>query len=120
MNSIPILFSGQGAQSTGMGNDIYNKSTEAKKLFDMGEELRPGTLGVCFGTDNAALTMTENAQPALFLTGLAFSYELRRAGINASATAGFSLGEIPALAYSGILSNEDIRYKITKTFVGQS
>ena len=73
----------------------------------MGEELRPGTLGVCFGTDNAALTTTENAQPALFLTGLAFSYELRRAGINASATAGFSLGEIPALAYSGILSNED-------------
>ena len=107
MNNIAIFFSGQGAQSAGMGHDIYNESAEAKALFDMGESIRPGTLEVCFGTDGAALTLTENAQPALFLTGLAFARELSKAGINADSVAGFSLGEIPALAYSGILSDEE-------------
>ena len=46
------------------------------------------------------LTKTENTQPALFLTDLAFANALKDAGIKADAVAGFSLGEIPALAYA--------------------
>lgn len=72
-----------------------------------GESLRPGTVKVCFEGEGEELTKTENTQPALFLTDLAFANALKDAGIKADAVAGFSLGEIPALAYAGVLSIED-------------
>lgn len=90
-----------------MGKDLYEASPRARALFDMGERAMPGLLSLLFDGEEALLTRTENAQPALFLTSLAFAEELRAAGIEADACAGFSLGEIPALAYTGVLSVED-------------
>lgn len=55
-----------------------------------------------FEGEGEELTKTENTQPALFLTDLAFANALKDAGIKADAVAGFSLGEIPALAYAGV------------------
>ena len=34
MKSISIMFSGQGAQSPGMGKDLYDASPAAKAIFD--------------------------------------------------------------------------------------
>ena len=107
MSKIAVLFSGQGAQVVGMGKDFYQNNPTAKKIFDLGEKMNKGTLSICFEGSQEELTKTENAQPCLFLTSFAMAEVLKENGIHASAVAGFSLGEIPALAYSGILSFED-------------
>lgn len=107
MSKIAILFAGQGAQSVGMGKDIYEQSAAAKSLFDSAEKIEHGIIDKCFNGTDEQLKLTENAQPCLFLTGLAFANELKAAGIHADAVAGFSLGEIPALTYTGILKEED-------------
>ncbi len=102
------MFAGQGAQAPGMGLDLYESSPAAKAIFDMGERLRPGTLEQCFRGTAEELNQTVNAQPCLFLTDLAAAAALDEAtGQQADMCAGFSLGEIAALAYAGVLSYED-------------
>lgn len=107
MGKIAFLFAGQGAQTVGMGKDLYDAHESAKAIFDKGEELRPGTEALCFEGPGDVLTKTENTQPCLFLTDLACAQMLTDAGIHADMAAGFSLGEIPALAYAGVLSFAD-------------
>ena len=107
MSKIAFLFAGQGAQYVGMGCDLYESVPAAKEVFDLGESRRPGTLATCFEGPGEALTQTENTQPALFLVDLACARALSAAGVMPDAVAGFSLGEIPALAFTGVLSDAD-------------
>lgn len=107
MSKIAFLFAGQGAQYVGMGRDLYESVPAVKEVFDLGESRRHGTLATCFEGPGEALTQTENTQPALFLVDLACARALSAAGIMPDAVAGFSLGEIPALAFTGVLSDAD-------------
>ncbi len=107
MGKIAFLFAGQGAQSVGMGKDLYDNNAAAKAVFDMGEAIRPGSETMCFEGPGEALTQTENTQPCLFLTDLACARALEAAGIKADVAAGFSLGELPALSFAGVLSDDD-------------
>jgi len=107
MGKTAFLFAGQGAQYVGMGKDLYESSPVAKAVFDMGEAIRGGTIATCFSGSQEELVKTVNTQPCLFLTDLACAKVLSEAGVKADCAAGFSLGEIPALAFCGVLSDEE-------------
>ena len=52
MGKIAFVFSGQGDQFPGMGKDLYEKYPVAKEIYDLCDEIRPGTSAQCFnGTE---------------------------------------------------------------------
>ena len=107
MGKIAFVFSGQGAQKPGMGKDLYDCSPAAKAVFDMADSVRPGTSEQCFSAGQEVLNRTVNTQPCVFAADLAAAAAVVEKGIKPDFAAGFSLGEIAALGFTGILSYED-------------
>lgn len=107
MGKIALVFSGQGAQYTGMGKELCENSAAAKAVFDMADSVRPGTSTQCFEGSSEELSVTVNTQPCVFTADLAAARAVAEKGIKVNCVAGFSLGEIAALAFSGMLSDEE-------------
>ena len=107
MGKIAFVFSGQGAQAPGMGKELYETNAAAKAVFDLCDRIRPGTAQQCFGGTKEELMLTSNTQPDMFAMEVAAASALKDAGIIPDVLAGFSLGEIAALAFSGAVSLED-------------
>ena len=106
MGKIAFLFAGQGAQYAGMGQSIYEFVPQAKKALDEMESLFPGLLDICFQDSQKQLNTTLFTQPCVFAIDYACAVALQSANISPHAVAGFSLGELPAVAFSGMLSLE--------------
>ena len=107
MNKTTFIFSGQGAQYPGMGRELFRCSPAAKDVFDMADRFRPGTSAQCFEGTPEELALTENTQPCLFVMDLAVAAALREACVQPDMLAGFSLGELAALAFSGAITYEN-------------
>ncbi len=109
--SIAFVFPGQGAQTIGMGQALAEAYPAARAVFDeVDEALGEKLSAVIWAGDIEALTLTENAQPALMATSMAAMAALNAEGIGierASFVAGHSLGEYSALCAAGALSLSD-------------
>ena len=106
MGKIAFVFAGQGAQYSGMGQSLCEASPAAKAVFDTADQLRPGTSQQCFTGTAEELSITKNTQPCLYCVDLAAAKALEEAGVTPDYVAGFSLGEIAALAYAGVFTEE--------------
>ncbi len=109
MSKIAMIFSGQGSQAVGMGQDFYNNSDIAKEMFEKASE----RIGVDFKElifeENDKLGQTAYTQPAILLVQM-IAYRLFKEAcpeIKAELFLGHSLGEFSALCASGAIDYVD-------------
>ena len=101
------VFPGQGAQFSGMGKDLYEYSTMAKKMFDQANEILGFRItDIMFTGEADELKQTKVTQPAIFLHSTIMA-KLLGNNFKPQMVAGHSLGEISALTAIGVLSFED-------------
>jgi len=100
------IYPGQGAQFSGMGKELYEANSEAKKLFEKANEILAYRItDIMFNGSDEELKQTKVTQPAVFLHSTILS--LTNNGFNPDMVAGHSLGEFSALVANKALSFED-------------
>lgn len=101
------VFPGQGAQFVGMGKDLYEKFPEAKRLFELSNEILGFRItDLMFSGTDEDLRQTNVTQPAIFLHSVILSSVMGEK-FKPEMVAGHSLGEFSALVASGALTFEN-------------
>ncbi|MBT6705300.1 MAG: ACP S-malonyltransferase [Flavobacteriaceae bacterium] len=101
------IFPGQGAQFTGMGLNLYEKSSKAKELFHQANELLGFDITkIMFEGTAEELKETKVTQPAIFLHSTILA-EVLGESFQPNMVAGHSLGEISALVANKTLVFKD-------------
>ena len=98
-----LLFPGQGAQTVGMGAELYNHINIYKETFDMCAEGAALDLkAACF--EGERMDESEVVQPAIFAHSISLLRVLQSEGVDAEICAGLSLGEYSALTAANVFS----------------
>lgn len=106
---IAAVFAGQGAQTIGMGRDLYEAHSECRGIFAKANSVLGFDITkVCFEGPAEDLLKTSNCQPAIFTVSVACleALKLRRPDLAFTAAAGLSLGEWTALYAAGVITFE--------------
>jgi [acyl-carrier-protein] S-malonyltransferase len=111
MSKIAFLFPGQGAQTVGMGQSLYESLPAARALYDRARDVLGYDLAkICFEGPAEELDSTVYSQPALFVTSLAALEQLRTTSpdvvLACEGAAGLSLGEYTAMVFAGVMDFE--------------
>jgi [acyl-carrier-protein] S-malonyltransferase len=119
MVDIAYIFPGQGAQSVGMGKDLYENYPAAKEIFDKANTILKFDLKkLCFEGPQEELSLTHNSQPAILVASIAalgaFEASPLKEQYNPKYSLGLSLGEYTALVASGSISFEDALVLVRK------
>lgn len=102
-----FLFPGQGSQTVGMGQALYQHLSEAKAILDqacdiLGYDLKKRM----FEGPMEELTDTRVAQPAIYTCSAMYLELAKQQGLEFSFAAGHSLGEYSALYACGVFGFE--------------
>jgi [acyl-carrier-protein] S-malonyltransferase len=101
------VFPGQGAQFSGMGKDLYEKSSQARDLFQIANEIMGFDITkIMFEGSDEELKQTKVTQPAIFLHSTILATCLG-GSFSPNMVAGHSLGEFSALVANRSISFED-------------
>ena len=101
------IFPGQGAQFSGMGKDLFEKSKIAYELFNKANEILGFKISdIMFNGSAEDLKQTSVTQPAIFLHSVILAMS-KESEIKPSMVAGHSLGEFSALVVNKCISFED-------------
>lgn len=101
------LFPGQGSQFPGMGKDLYDSNSDAKRMFESANEILGYSISeLMFSGTEEDLKQTKVTQPAIFLHSVILAHSLG-SSFQPDMVAGHSLGEFSALVSARALSFED-------------